>query len=288
MSEYEIDPITGRRKRPSLPGDWRQNLQSFGGVPRFDAQTAEAPDDPLAPNTTVGGYTPDYVKELENEPGYLGIDSSLDAASITDRASRDAAIRQALAMWGEIPAEWGAVAGISADELNGIVDQQTRDTAAANTAAGLSQKARLDEIAKRNLESIRRRMAAQGGLRSGGTRRALEDETLADRQRRSEAVSKLTQFLTGAALAYARSEDSRSRERAQAMIEARDRLINDPTKQPTEGRKVVEFRPGVWFDPERRTFVDGNGNPISDPYGVDPGSGERAKRGSGSREYKTL
>lgn len=201
---------------------------------------------PLPEYGYVGGGQaaplPDFNTILANDPYYQAALANLNAAGVYDKASRDAAIKQAMIRFGYAPE---AVAGMTFPEpvlgqpghqhpstLATILDPATRSLIQQNTTAGLSIWARLMDAAKQQQKRTVDVLGSRGLFRSGETGYQLQRGQLAADQARYDATNKLMDFLTGAQSAYVQAEMQRQALLLQEQLAAAERGSGLPPTQP--------------------------------------------------------
>ena len=149
-------------------------------------------------------YTPDYQLLLENDPGYMALKQSLSAQGIANSASRNAAINQALIQYGGVPDlnKAATALGISPSDLQGIIDPHTMGLAQANTHAGLSTMARLQQQEDQAMLGLRNNLAARGALSSGDNAYRTNLQNQAFTQAENDALNSLLGAITGYQQSY--------------------------------------------------------------------------------------
>ena len=186
---------------------------------------------------------PDFAQILAQDPFYQAALANLNAQGIYDKASRDAAIRQALVRFGYMPE---AVAGMSFQDpvagqpghfstttLQSLIDPTTRSLGEQNTKAGLSIWARLMDAANQTQKRAVDVLGSRGMFRSGETGYQLGRASLYADQARYDATNKLMDFLLGAQQAFISAEMQRQALLLQEQIAAAGRSQPTQPSPPT-------------------------------------------------------
>lgn len=126
----------------------------------------------------------DYYRNLAHGTGdYITGAGDLNAQAAGSTASSAEQIRQQLIAFGIIPEGY--------QDKYGWVNDETRQLAAQNTAAGTSTFARLQKAYADAARQHKRQLAARGMLNSGSTAYGMQEQALLQRQNLSDATSKL-------------------------------------------------------------------------------------------------
>lgn len=169
-------------------------------------------------------YTPDYQALIMQDPAFAALQQQLSAQGTTDAAQRQAATEQALIQFGMVPdfAQAATQLGLSPESLAMLqhdIDPHAAALARANTAAGLSTEAGLQQQQEQAIMSLRNALAAHGALSSGDDayRTNLQDQSFARAQ--SDALSHLLASIGGYQQNYL-SAQQQADQRRQAGLEA--------------------------------------------------------------------
>ena len=146
----------------------------------------------------------------------------MQAQQVGDLASRDAAIKRALGMFGEVPDFAQAQSYLGFDPTP-LADEQTRQIAEQATASGVSTKARIDKAHKDAIRQIRNALAARGALRSGELGHQLGEEQGQYTKAQFDAREALTELLAGYQRGYMEGERQRQMALFQALMGAAGR-----------------------------------------------------------------
>lgn len=215
----------------SIPGIGRPPKRRQPAFVVPDPYTYTPPGD-ITANPYTGPGLPD--PSLGPPPGSSGnpaldaYKALLDAQSVADRESRNAAIRRALIMFGQIPDNFGYT-GLSQSDLGQIIDPTTKELAAKNTESKLSTVARLLDWNSQQQRSIKNQLAAKGVYRSGETGYQLGQQQTRYTQNEYDAYQQLVDYLAGAQTAFVQAENARQR----ALLEYASGL--QPGEDPNAG-----------------------------------------------------
>lgn len=159
-----------------------------------------------------GGGGGSLAQDAINSPWYQQALAASNAASAADSAARRAAIQQMLIQFGVVPEGF--------TDPYSDVDQKTRDLAAANTASGISAKARLEKALKDAQTRSSRSLAARGLRRSGERGFQMRENQLGFDQSYSDAIAKLLSGTQGLYSNFAQNEYGRQMSLSQALQNA--------------------------------------------------------------------
>ena len=210
MSTFEYDPQTG------LPKGQQKLNNPPSQSPFFHATGVSGAQGGATGYGTAGaqgpGATslPGWQDFLNNDPFWRQFNQDLNAQGIADEAAAKAATQRAIIGFGEAPAD---LTGQAAS----WIDQTTRDLAAQNTAAGLSQKARIDKFNTDQIRQIRNALAARGGLRSGEFGYQLKENQGAYERAQYDSRQALTDTMMGIQAGLAAAQRQAAMARAQAL-----------------------------------------------------------------------
>lgn len=181
---------------------------------------------PLVPTTK-----PEAINAiLASSPEYQAALASLNAEGVSDRASRDAAIRRAIVMFGGVPNVPSSFLGGDLGSFNSILDPTTRSLASQNTTAGLSILARLKQAAEDARRNTVNNLGARGTFRSGETGWRLKRNALDSDRANFDATMKLLDYMSGVQAAYTAAERARQQ---QALALSQQTITNyDPPPNP--------------------------------------------------------
>ena len=179
-------------------------------------------------------YAPDYQSLLQNDPGFMALKQGLSAQGIQDSAQRNAAINQALIQYGAIPDLNKAAAqlGIPVDQLQGIIDPNTAGLAAANSKAGLSTTARLQQQEDQAMLALRNNLAARGALSSGDDAYRTNLQNQAFTQAESDALNSLLGAITGVNQTYTTAQQNEQGQLLSGLQTALQGLETNPMYTP--------------------------------------------------------
>lgn len=170
---------------------------------------------------------PRYQALINADPLYSQYVTDSGAQSVSDKASRDAAMRRSLEEFGQVPDFSSAASslGLSAADLAAIVTPQARGIAASNTAAGTSTVARLNQSYADAQRNVVNALASRGMMRSGDTGYALNRTNLANTQQNYDARKTLLDYLAGAQSGYTAAEKARQQGLYQSLTDAYGRVL---------------------------------------------------------------
>lgn len=151
---------------------------------------------------------PSFADGIKNDPLFLQLQKDLSAQGVSDAAQRAAMTRRALIQFGMVPG-FDQLSGVNADWLNADVDDQTRQLAQQNTAAGLSIAARQQQAFKDQVRNIRGALAARGALRSGEQGHGLQQAQTEYDQAKFDSTQELMDFIGGLQAGFAQQERAR-------------------------------------------------------------------------------
>jgi len=203
-------------------------------------------------------YTPDYQALIQQDPGFAALSQQLQAQDTTNAAQRQAATEQALIQFGMIP-DFQAVAaqlGLSPQALQMLqsdIDPNAAALARANTSAGLSTEAGLQQNQDQAVRALRNNLAARGGLSSGedAYRTNLQDQAYAKAQ--SDALSQLLAAVNGYQQQYLTSQQQADAQRQAGLQSALQFESGLPQNQGFTLR--YDARHGVYRDASGNTYV---------------------------------
>ncbi len=227
--------------RPAVGGG-RIGSAPRPSYPQAPLQFGAGKNPPRAPGGTRGEYIPPEVRPptidelLARNPYFQAAQAQRNAASIADKADRDAAIRRAIIDFGYVPPGL-----IDFKDQGDTLDATTRDLAAKNTTSGMSIWARLADAAKVQQRDVTNSVGARGLFRSGELSYGLGRSQLQADQGRYDAIKGLNDYISGVQSAWAAAE------RARAAQAAADANPNAPGNEP----------PPVW-EPSPNNPVGGN------------------------------
>jgi len=180
-------------------------------------------------------YTPDYQSLLQNDPGFMALKQNLSAQGTQDSATRNAAINQALIQYGALPDFDKAAAqfGISAADLQGMIDPNTASLADANTKAGLSTTARLQQQEDQAMLGLRNNLAAHGALSSGDDAYRTNLQNQSYTQAQSDALGSLLAALGGYQQTYTTAQQGEQNQLTGGLTDALSRLESNPMYAPS-------------------------------------------------------
>lgn len=144
----------------------------------------------------------DYRNAVLTNPNYIQGMGDLGAEDVADKSRYGADYARALIDYGVVPTDWA--------DTFGVVNEQVRKAADANTQAGLSTFARIQKQHRDSIRQMKRRLAARGMLRSGDLTGGLQEANLLMRQNQSDSMRKLLDYFSGLQAAYARSQQERA------------------------------------------------------------------------------
>jgi hypothetical protein len=214
------------------------------------------------------GIMDEYLNQLR---------ADLQAESIADAASRDAAMRRLIISYGDVSGfeNQGGLSGQAAGFLKGALDDKTRNLAAQNTAEGLSVKARMDESNNKAQAYIPEAQAARGMLRSGSTGAKLGDQAMNYKRQGFDVLNELLGNIEGATSGFLNAERMRQRALADAAMQARLAAMQDwggmlgyGGQPPPPG---VSFIPGIQTPAAPKSSKPGSHTWF--PFGTGSGGG---------------
>ena len=196
-------------------------------------------------------YTPDYQTLLQNDPGFMALKQNLSAQGIQDSAQRKQAINQALIQYGALPdfGKAAAALGISANDLQGMIDPATAGLAAANTKAGLSTTARLQQQEDQAMLGLRNNLAARGALSSGDDAYRTNLQNQSYEQAQSDALNSLLGALGGYQQNYVTAQQGEQNQLSGGLTDALSRLESNPLYAPSS----------LNYNPHSGKYVSGAG-----------------------------
>ena len=230
----------------------------FGGTGTFKYQ----PNPYLGSGATTGVPTaapaalPDFGQVLANDPFYQASLANLNAQGVYDKASRDAAIKQATIRFGEVPnVDPNFLPPDLRGEIGGILDPTTRSLAAQNTTAGLSIVARLMDAAKQTNKRTVDVLGSRGLFRSGETGYQLGRNQLGSNQARYDSTNKFLDYLMGVQAAFTAAERQRLALLAQQQADAADRYTPPaPPAPPPDSPHPNPHPYGPGIEPDGSSF----------------------------------
>lgn len=217
-------------------------------------------------------YTPDYQSLLQSDPGFMALKQGLSAQGIQDAGTRNAAINQALIQYGGVPDlnRAAAALGMSASDLQGIIDPNTASLAAQNTSSGLSTMARLQQQQDQAMLGLRNNLAARGALSSGDDAYRTNLQNLAFSQAESDALNSLLGALGGDQQSYVTAQQGEQGQLTSGLQTALQGLEDNPMYAPSSlsynahsGKYVAQG--GGTYTPQRSK--DGTWSIVSDQTG---------------------
>jgi hypothetical protein len=242
-----------------LQGAVQSIFQGFGQQPQ---QQSGGGGNPAA------GILADYLSKMRGD---------VNAASVADAASRDAAIKRLVISYGQVPdfASLG-LDDKSAKIIANALDQKTKDLAAKNTAEGTSVYARMlkdNAVANRRIPAM---LAGRGLLRSGQTVSDLAEQAQGYKNQSFDAMNSMLNEATGAIGQYAAAERARQEQLAQMELQAALAAAQEgygggypsdpgapPPAAPPGGAPTYKFGQPVFYMRGRPVY--GGGTP-QDPY----------------------
>jgi len=208
----------------------------------------------------AAGILADYLSKMRGD---------VNAASVADAASRDAAIKRLVISYGQVP-DFSAL-GLddkTAKIIQGALDQKTRDLAQKNTDEGTSVYARMfkdNQVANRRIPAM---LAGRGLLRSGQTVSDLSDQAQGYKNQSFDALNAMLGEANNAIGAFAAAERQRQEQLAsmelQAALAAAQQGYGDnwgdpsgPPGPPAGPNTGVSTRPAtnVWKPPKGNVYL---------------------------------
>src|SRR5574337_1135594 len=203
--------IPSSTPNPAQWAQYGQDLQKFvggilGGGQQQQQQGGGGGGNPAA------GILADYLSKMR---------ADANANSVSDAATRDAAIKRLAISFGQVP-DFSAMGLDPATSkiIQNALDQHTRDLAAQNTAQGTSVFARMahdNMLANRRIPAM---LAGRGLLRSGQTVSDLAEQAQGYKNQSFDAMNEMLNQATGAIGAYAAAERARQEQLAQMELQA--------------------------------------------------------------------
>jgi hypothetical protein len=154
---------------------------------------------------------PKYQALINADPEYSQTIADTQAGSIADKASRDAAMRRSLEEFGQMP-DFGASAssmGLSAADLASIYTPEAQTIANANTTAGTSTVAKLNQAYADAQRNVINALASRNMMRSSDTGYGLNKANLANTQQNFDARKSMLDYIAGAQSGFAEAERTR-------------------------------------------------------------------------------
>lgn len=170
------------------------------------------------PTAPAAPGMPNVGDLLGGDPMYQQFLASLKAQAVQDQASRDAAMQRAMIMYGAKPDfSFGGSSTLTGDLP---WDKQTKKLAAANTDAGLSTLARLDEANTQAIRGITNTLAARGIFRSGETGYQMGQEQKDYSRAQYDSAQKLLDYLSGVQSAFVQAQRANQAQQYSAQLTA--------------------------------------------------------------------
>lgn len=163
-------------------------------APSTVAAAASSTADP-----STAGTSQSYADQLQNDLILQQQLSGINAGATAHAAQLTALRQQALAQFGEIPANLN---GTLTGDVNSDVDQTTRDLANTATQSGMSTVAQLQKAYQTQQESDINSLAARGMIHSGALGQHANLDLTAYQQSQSDATQKLLDYLSSAYQTY--------------------------------------------------------------------------------------
>lgn len=239
------DPLSGlptKKKKLSLgPGPAEPKsplLGGYGGAPL--ATPTSAPGDPIAaPIGPTSGGSPvgpapvaspkDLEAILQSDPLYKQAQADIQAARVTDQASRTAARQRALVLYGDVPdfSQAAGSLGLVGNDIGGDITDTVRGLANTNSQAGLSTLSRLKQANGDAVKQIQDQLTARGILSSGETGYQLGRQDLSMRTANYDALQQLLDYLGGIQNDYLTNENARQQQLRAELNAAAGRVPPD-------------------------------------------------------------
>ena len=213
-ARYQNDPLFRNSANSALA--YSRNLLSglFGNTPQHPVNIfgSGGGGGGGGGGNPAAGIMADYLSKMR---------ADANAASVSDAATRDAAIKRLVISYGQVP-DFSAL-GLDANTskiIANALDQKTKDLAAQNTAQGTSVYARMahdNMLANRRIPAL---LAGRGLLRSGQTVSDLAEQAQGYKNQSFDAMNEMLNQATGAIGAYAAAERARQEQLAQMELQA--------------------------------------------------------------------
>jgi hypothetical protein len=217
----------------------------------------------------VGAYTPDWASLIKGDPGLMDTQNALSAGSISDLASRNAAIQAAYVSFGGNvdAAQLAKQLGMSEADVQNALGPDAQRLAQENTSAGLSTQARLQQANQDAIMKIRQELNKRGLLNSGETGFELDRQNLGYRQAQSDATNKLLGYLQQYQQGYLSAQQQREGTLAQAYSDAANRQFGQHQSSAGSTATLDHIDPfgnPVYKGPDG-TLYGADGSPYSAP-----------------------
>jgi hypothetical protein len=157
------------------------------------------------------------------DPILSQLKSDLSAQGVADLASRDAASRRAIGLFGDPNLNLGEASKTLGFDLGAIIDPQTQQLAKQSYESGVGTQARIDKANKDALRQIKRALAARGALRSGELGHQLKEQEGRYTNAQFDARQALLDMLSGYQKGYLEGERLRQSNYFQALMGAAGR-----------------------------------------------------------------
>jgi hypothetical protein len=224
-------------------------------LPPPPAGSHNIPPDPAEPMPLSVNYTPDYQALIQQDPAYMALQQQLSAQGIQDASQRQSATQQALIQFGMVP-DFSTLAqslGLSPEAIQMLqqdIDPNTGALAQANTGAGLSTEAQLQQGQSHAITALRNALAARGALGSGDNayRTNLQDQSYAQAQQ--SALNSLLSSVNGYQGQYLNAQQAGQQQLQQGLQSA---LAFESSLPQNQGFHLQ-------YDPKTGTYKDASGS----------------------------
>lgn len=188
---------------------------------------------PALPSNAPAWKPPDYKGMIGQDEIWQQMQKQLAARGIENETTRNAALTRGIAQGGFDVDTAKALQAMGIDPNSAAgqsilnVMKQAQPLAAANTTAGLSQKARLEQQNKIAVRQLMDTLGAQGMARSGLTGQQLSRQDLSYRQATADTINQLLDYMSGAQQAYIQAERERQNQYVSGLAEATNRAYTN-------------------------------------------------------------
>lgn len=214
-------------------------------------------NDPTLPGS--GTYTPDYAALIQNDPTYAALSQFLAAQGTSEASARQAATEQALIQFGGVPDFANVGLGLSPEVLAMLqhdIDPITGQLAGANSRAGLSTEAQLQQQQQQAIMGLRNNLASRGALSSGDDayRTNLQNQSYAQAQQ--SALNSLLSAINGYQSTYLNARAGDNQQLNAAMATAQQFEASLPQNQGFT----------LHYNAKKGIYTDGAGNVYKPTY----------------------